>query len=545
MNNHDKPHEPAKAAGVSETQAIQAVDFDVPGAPNTESYSAPQVSAASIPVGLATSKNAPWWHSQFNLMICVFGLLVIAALLFVGLAPPPNVDSITATNNSTQSEGDTPAPLEDAPFDEKRLTQARADSQEILSDLLVSKKALERQGVTEWAPKKFADALTKAEQGDEVYKQQNFPLAIQYYKNSLEQLNSLDDLIPQVIQSRLDAGFVAIKEGKSALAKESFNAALRLDQNSIDAFNGLERANTLDQVIELVRAGAVAEDSFKSSDKIDDLRVADKKYTEALAVDELTLSAQQGLARVSLASQDKRFRLSMTKGFNSLFAKRYSSAKLEFSKALKIKPGDGTANGAYKQALAADKSSSLSGLLATASGLEKAESWSSALSNYEIVLQRDPNQVSAKLGQIRSRVRSELDIKMTEVLKDPLALARGTQRERATKVLNDAKAISKKGPKLKSQINQIETALSGADISIKVTLFSDGVSDISLIKAGAKKIDLGTFTSKNMALKPGRYVLVGSRLGYQDVRRNVELTPSGNGVQSFTIRSDTPINKRQ
>ena len=158
-------------------------------------------------------------------------------------------------------------------------------------------------------------------------------------------------------------------------------------------------------------------------------------------------------------------------------------------------------------------------------------------------LQRDPNQVSAKLGQIRARARNDLDVKINAVLEDTLALGRGTQRARAVAVLDDAKAISNKGPKLKSQINQIETALGSADVSIKVTLFSDGVSDVSLTKAGAKKIVLGKFDSQNLALKPGRYVLSGSRLGYHDVRRELELTPKGNGVQSFTIRCDTPINK--
>ena len=545
MNDHDKFHDGRhESAQTPAAKPIQALDFDEPGAPSSKSHvPVKTTTSAAIPVGLATAKNAPWWHSQFNLMICVFGLLALAALLFVVLAPPPNVESIGVANNAEQSEENTPALIEDAPFDEKRLAQARADSQDILSELLASKKVLEQKGVNEWAPRKFADAVANAELGDEVYKQQDFPRAIQYYKDSLDQLDEISELIPQVIKTRLDAGLVAIKEGKSALAKESFQGALQLDQNNIDALNGLERANKLDEVIELVRAGAVAEDSFKSSDKITDLELAEQKYNQALELDELTLSAQEGVQRVGVASQDKRFRLNMTKGFNALFARRYSSAKQAFSQGLKIKPGDSTASGAYKQALAADKSSSLSGLLATAGELERAENWSSALSNYDIVLQRDPNQVSAKLGQIRSRARNELDLKLEAVLKDPLALARGTQRARATTVLADAKAIPKKGQRLKSQINQIEAALSSADVSIKVTLFSDGLSDISLIKAGAKKIVLGKFDSKNMALKPGRYVLSGSRLGYHDVRRELELTAQGNGVQSFTVRCDNPIKK--
>ena len=70
MSEHDKFHESAsEAAKSSQAKQIQALDFDQPGAASTEFYDAPPATPASVPVGLATAKNAPWWHSQFNLMV--------------------------------------------------------------------------------------------------------------------------------------------------------------------------------------------------------------------------------------------------------------------------------------------------------------------------------------------------------------------------------------------------------------------------------------------------------------------------------------------
>jgi len=36
----------------------------------------------------------------------------------------------------------------------------------------------------------------------------------------------------------------------------------------------------------------------------------------------------------------------------------------------------------------------------------------------------------------------------------------------------------------------------------------------------------GTFTRKELQLKPGRYVVVGTREGFRDVRREINVTPN-------------------
>ena len=177
----------------------------------------------------------------------------------------------------------------------------------------------------------------------------------------------------------------------------------------------------------------------------------------------------------------------------------------------------------------------MSSLISSAKGLEKSEEWAAALSTYEAILQRDPNQVSAKLGTIRSQARKQLDQSIVNVLADPLALSRTSERAKAEKILADAKAIKAKGRVLSNQISQLDSALKQVDNTIKVSFNSDELTDVSLVKAGSKAIRLGRFKTKNLALKPGRYVIRGTRLGFRDERKDIELRANGEAVQVFSI----------
>jgi len=529
-------------------QRIDAIEFEAPGAPAPASSSdrVGDNTFSSTPSVLATRADAPWWQSQFNLMLCVFALLALAALLFIVLTPPPNALQTTSTvvaadGSASTAPSTTDTEATQTPWDESRRAQARADSQDILSGLLESKKSLEAKNVKVWAPERYQAALDKAQAGDEFYKQQDYQNAIASYQGAANEMASLNNLIPEVLKGKIEQGRLAINEGKAELAKQLFNEALALDRNSVAALVGLDRANSLDQVLSILNAALSDEQSFASSDQLQDVQAAQEKYQQALALDQRSKGAREGLSRVERLINDKRFRVFMSQGYGALFVRRYSAARSAFSQALKIKPGDASAVTAYQQSLASDKSSSLSSLLKAAQGYEKNEEWGKALSNYQVVLQRDPNQVSAKLGQIRSRARNDLDRRLNDAIADPLALAKSTQKERVAALLNDARGITSKGTKLRRQITDIETAMRQADNPLNVTFVSDALTEVSLSKAGAKTITLGKFSNRNLALKPGRYVISGTRLGFRDVRQEITLTPGTQGVQSFEVRCDQAI----
>lgn len=479
----------------------------------------------------------PWWHSQMNLMLAVFGLLTASALLFVLLAPPPQVE--TLTNSAVTAPAN--SPQEVAPWSQSQLADARAKSQAILANLLASKKSLEEKDVMVWAPDQFNQALNLATQGDEAYKEQDYATAISQYESAVKQMDSLFDLLPQLIQSKLQEGMTALQEGKSALAKEHFEKVNQLDESNLDAAKGLDMAQRLDDALGLMTAAKQHEADFAQSGDLDDLLSAEKKLKEAFNLFSGYAPIGENLQSVQNLITDKRFKLAMTKAYQALFANRYQSARSAFSEALKIKPGDPAAARALQQALASDQSSSISSLLANAKQYEQQEEWASALSNYQTVLQRDANQVSAKLGSIRSGARLTLDQQLEDALADKLALSRSEPRAKAEKVLKDARAIPQKGPRLERQIVQLEAAVSQLDTIVKVSFRSDNLTRVTLQKVGSKAIPLGTFAVKNLSLKPGRYIAVGVRLGYQDVRKEIELRPSEGDLQVFDVRCEQAI----
>ncbi len=520
-------------------QSIEATEFQAPGKPSQPESTQVQ---SGLNRGLLVSRaDAPWWHSQFNLMLCVFGLLGLATVLFVLVTPAPTVVT-ESTLISADGEASVGAPAaapeqteQAAPFSESQQEQARADSQDVLSELLDAKKVLEAKDVSNWGEQPFNAALGLAEQGDELYQRQEYAPAIEKYKQAVEALDAINDLVPAELARRVSAGMAAVEEGKSELAKEQFQGALQLDQNYIPALQGLERVKTLDQVLALAAAAMVDEQDFANSDQLSDIQQAKAKYEQAIALDSQAEMVKASLQNATELETDKHYRLAMTEGFNALFARRYSAARSNFNKALEYKPEDNTAKSALRQSLASDKRTSLASLLTGAKQFEKQEQWASALSNYQTVLQRDRNQVGARIGRIRAQARVDLDRSIKKVLSDPLELSKDTARQAAEAVLKDARAIGNKGSVLTRQITALESSLTQADNPVKVSFNSDSLTRVTLKKDGAKRIDLGKFDIKKLALKPGRYALTGTRLGFRDVRTEIELLPGTNDVQALTI----------
>jgi len=499
-------------------EVIEAVEF---AAPNTAKPS--QTLNAKEGGSLANLSVIPskWWHSQFKLMLATFALLGLAATLFVALAPHPELSVAQPVSTKVKS-----LPDSDAPWNKNRIAQARSDAQSILENLLDGKKKLEGMDVIQWAPSRFQAALDMAAAGDELYKEQKFAQAMESYQGAVDAMDSLFDFLPALIDTKLGEASLAIKQGKSDLATSLYEKVLQLDIANIDAAGGLARAKQLDDVLALIDQANLSESEFDQTKDLQDLVIAQQKLEEAKSLDGKYTAIDESLGRVREKIVDRKFKLAMSKAYQALFANRYNAARTGFAEALKIKPANKSARMAQQQALASDKTASLRTLLANAASYEQNEQWSTAVDSYKTVLQRDPNQISAKIGSVRAGAREQLDAQLSKLLADPLNFGSGDRRADANRVLADAKAISKQGPILKSQIMQLQNLLSLADLPIKISLNSNQLTEVSLQKAGSKIIQLGQFSQKNLALKPGKYVVKGKRLGYQDVRTDIELYPS-------------------
>ena len=56
--------------------------------------------------------------------------------------------------------------------------------------------------------------------------------------------------------------------------------------------------------------------------------------------------------------------------------------------------------------------------------------------------------------------------------------------------------------------------MEASQIPLDIKLVSDNLTDVTVMRIG----DLGLFEQTTLSLKPGRYVALGKRIGYREVR---------------------------
>lgn len=70
---------------------------------------------------------------------------------------------------------------------------------------------------------------------------------------------------------------------------------------------------------------------------------------------------------------------------------------------------------------------------------------------------------------------------------------------------------------------------------VRLSLVSDGFTQVTITNVGA----FGSFTHRDVELKPGRYTVIGSREGYRDVRRDISVSPGQ--TQTISVSCYEPI----
>jgi hypothetical protein len=91
-------------------------------------------------------------------------------------------------------------------------------------------------------------------------------------------------------------------------------------------------------------------------------------------------------------------------------------------------------------------------------------------------------------------------------------------------------------PGLSHQLGQVAALLDQAATPVDVMLRSDNLTSVTVYRVG----ELGNFTQRALQLKPGRYVVVGTRSGFRDVRRELTISP-GNAPPALLIQCVDPI----
>jgi hypothetical protein len=131
---------------------------------------------------------------------------------------------------------------------------------------------------------------------------------------------------------------------------------------------------------------------------------------------------------------------------------------------------------------------------------------------------------------------AQLHKQLDEYIADPNSLSAPSTLQKATMMVVDITRMDALGPSLTDKRDELSRLLKRAATPLQVQLVSDNATDVSVYKVGK----LGSFETHELSLRPGKYVAVGSRPGYRDVRLEFLVGPEQE-AKPIVIRCEEAI----
>jgi tetratricopeptide (TPR) repeat protein len=251
------------------------------------------------------------------------------------------------------------------------------------------------------------------------------------------------------------------------------------------------------------------------------LSSAQADFQEALRLDPQSREARAGLQGVKSRIAEEEFRRWMAEGLSALNAGDAAGAQAPLLKAKALRPEAPEVKEALSQAEGRLRSARMEALRQKAFACEQREDWAGALAAYEEALALEPNLQFALQGKERSSALAALERRMGFFVSQPEVLGSDTQLDQAVRLLQDIQAAPPAGPRFAAVAEMLRAAVQTAKTPVHITIESDNLTDVSVYRVGK----LGRFGARDLSLRPGTYILVGSRDGYRDERLEVVVKP--------------------
>jgi tetratricopeptide (TPR) repeat protein len=407
--------------------------------------------------------------------------------------------------------------------------QDRADTEAILGELLSKMETLEGRAVQRWGGLRFRQAQAIYAEGDTAYLAREYGLASAKYSEAIEIVEPLLDEVDQVFAATFADARAALDAADAVEAIRLFELAVAISPGHAQAQAGYARAKSLDEVISLTDQGFEFENELE-------LEAARQSFATAVQLDPEWLPAQTGLERVLATIKQMDFDQRMTEGLAALAARDYPGARAAFRMAQQLmpesrEPADGMLQ--VDQGIRLDRIVSLE---RQAEREEQQEAWETAVETYAEILEIDADLEFAKQGRARAQQMVDLHAQLDDYIAAPDNLSSPSTMSKATRLVVEITRMPEIGPRLSDQRDQLSRLLKRAATPLTVQLISDNVTDVSIYKVGK----LGSFERRQLDLRPGTYVAVGSRPGFRDVRLEFRVAPEVD-LQPVIVRCEEAI----
>ncbi|MCP5090423.1 MAG: hypothetical protein GY949_05840, partial [Gammaproteobacteria bacterium] len=392
--------------------------------------------------------------------------------------------------------------------------KARLNAETILGELLSNFETLEQRGVQRWAGAQYLRAREFYAAGDKAYLERDYAAAERHYLDSIDVLQPLFDQIETEFQKALTGAEAAFESGDQSEALRLYELAVAITPGNPTALAGYERARNLQSVLRLVEQGLEYEENIE-------LEAAETSFRQAVTIDPQWVPAEEGLARVQRTRTEMEFDQRMSEGLDALVAGDYFAARAAFRMAERLMPESPEPADGLLQVDQQMRLTDINVLEQEALSLERDEHWEAVATTYEAILKVDSNLSFAIEGLAHANDMTALHKQLDEYVSDPDKLSNPNVMQKATLLVVDITRMPEIGTRLAAQRDELSRLLKRAVTPVPVALVSDNLTDVSVYKVG----NLGNFTTRELALRPGTYVAVGIRPGYRDVRLEFRVAP--------------------
>jgi tetratricopeptide (TPR) repeat protein len=444
--------------------------------------------------------------SRFKVIsVIVFIILALVAVAVVVILP----SRFSRQRQPAQVMPETPQIQPQARADEESASKA-GEAQALLQKTLNLKARLENEGVKDWGVEpvdtSYRQVLALLAEANAYLDDQRFDQAVKGYRETIVKLEQLAASRPERLRRAIQAGNEALEQLDSKSAKKSFKIALAADDDNSDARIGLERAENLPKVLELLAQG-------QSHEGEGDLDAARKMYDAAVSLDKDFKAARDHLQQADQLILERDFQRSMSEAISALNQNKTAQARHALNIAQNLRSDSAAVLDLEQQLRNIEQQAELQRLKMQALKYEKAEQWKKAVETYARVLKIDANTGFAKQGKLRAEKNSELNRQVQTYLLSPDDLQALEHREHARRIYDMAAANSDIGQKFADKTEKLRLLLEVYSRQVTVLVQSDDMTDVMIYRVGR----LGHFLEHSIKLHPGRYKAVGTRSGYRDV----------------------------
>lgn len=489
---------------------------------------APLPPAASPPEPGQPRRGDTRWRRPAGVGAVVLGLLSLA-YVFVWLPEQVGEHSAATGNEALEAATADALRMRQAQQDEAALGEARAAAEQARDAFETRRSEIEAQSAAVWATEALAAARAQGDAAAQRHALQQFSAARAGWEQGLAALDAIEASRPAALAAALEAGDTALSEGQSGSAARSFQLALSIDPGNAAAAKGLARAGTLDEVFALLDQALLDERSGR-------IAAARDGYRRALAIDPSTTGAREALDRIGLRQANDAYAAAMSRGLAAMADGRAEEARSALEQARSIRPQSREVTEALAQLDRGQRAEGLQGLTARAEAAERAERWEEARLAWSEALGIEPTLEPARAGLDRVVPRVQLDAQVDGLLASPQRLWTEKGRTAARSAIASAADAAPPKDLLAAKAARLAAMIESAETPVRLRLESDGFTEVVIYRVGR----MGVFERREVELLPGRYAVVGTRPGYRDVRREVEIPP-GSDPAPVLVRCEEPI----